>query len=73
MKKYPENEEKLPTDLWAEFDVFSKKYCGDAKYPFYIDKTKDYPTTQEVIDAIRNSDGLVFLPHLYIYKWAENT
>lgn len=72
MKKYPENEEKLPADLWAEFDVFSKKYCGDAKYPFYIDKTQDYPTTQEAIDAIRNSDGLVFLPHLYIYKWAEN-
>ena len=72
IKKHPENKEKLPEDLWEEFDVFSKKYCGNPQHEFYIDKTQDYPSTQEAIDAIKSCDGLVFLPHLFIYKWAEN-
>lgn len=72
LKSHEENKEKLPEDLWEEFNTFSKKYCGSEKYPFYIDKTPDYPTTQEAIDAIKSCGGLVFLPHLFIYKWAEN-
>lgn len=72
IKSHPENKEKLPEDLWQEFDAFSKKYCGNPMYQFYIDKTLDYPTTQEAIDAIRSCGGLVFLPHLFIYKWAED-
>ena len=72
IKKHPENENKLPSDLWNDFDVFSKKYCGNPQCEFYIDKTQDYPSTQEAINAIKSSDGLVFLPHLFIYKWAEN-
>lgn len=72
IKSHPENKEKLPEDLWEDFDVFSKKYCGNPTNPFFIDKTVDYPTTQEAIDAIKASGGLVFLPHLFIYKWAEN-
>lgn len=72
IKKHEENKEKLPSDLWEEFDTFSKKYCGNPKYPFYINKTADYPTTKEAIDAIKSCGGLVFLPHLFIYKWADN-
>lgn len=72
LKKHPNNKEKVPEDLWEEFDAFSKKYCGNPDHIFYIDKTQDYPTTQEAIDAIRSAGGLVFLPHLFIYKWAEN-
>lgn len=72
LKKHPENEKKVPVDLWADFDAFSKKYCGNSNYPLYINKTPDYPTTQEAIKAIRSCGGLVFLPHLFIYKWAED-
>lgn len=69
---HEENKEKLPTDLWEEFDVFSKKYCGKQEYPFYINKSADYPSLQEAIDAVKNCGGLVFLPHLFIYRWAED-
>lgn len=72
IKKHSENKEKLPDDLWGDFDVFSKKYCGDKNGFWFIDKTEDYPTTEEAINAIKSSDGLVFLPHLFIYKWAED-
>lgn len=71
-KRHIENKEKLPQDLWEEFDTFSKKYCGDEKGFWFIDKTKDYPSLQEAIDVIKSCDGLVFLPHLFIYKWAKN-
>ena len=51
---------------------FSKKYCGNPNHILYIDKTPDYPTLQEAIDAIKQANGLVFLPHLFIHKWADN-
>lgn len=72
IKKHPENEKLLPADLWAEFNVFSKKYCGNPKYPFYMDKTKDYPTLQDAIDVIKSCSGLVFIAHVFIYNWAED-
>ena len=62
----------MPEDLWKEFDIFSKKYCGNVNYPLYIDKSKDAPTVEETINAIKKANGLVFLPHLFIYKWAED-
>lgn len=72
IKKHKENKEKVPSDLWEEFDIFSKKYCGNPQCEFYIDKTLDYPTTKQAIEAIKDCGGLVFLPHLFIYKWAED-
>ena len=27
---------------------------------------------QEAIDIVKKCDGLIFLPHLFIYKWAED-
>ena len=72
IKSHKENKEKLPEDLWQEFNTFSKKYCGNVNHPLYIDKTKDYPSIEETINAIRNCNGLVFLPHLFIYRWAED-
>ena len=72
IKSHPENQELVPTDFWESLNNFSKKYCGNKKHILYIDKTKDYPTLQEAIDAIKQAGGLVFLPHLFIYKWASN-
>ena len=35
-------------------------------------KTKDYPSTELVIQKIRECGGLAFYPHLFIYKWADD-
>lgn len=72
LKKHLENKDRVPEDLWQDFSFFSKKYCANPEHPLYIDKTKDSPTLQETIDAIKSADGLVFVPHLFIYKWADN-
>lgn len=72
IKSHEENEEKLPEDLWKEFNTFSKKYCGDPKNIFYIDKTQDYPSIELALNKIKECGGLTFYPHLFIYKWADD-
>ena len=70
--KYEENKKILPEGTLDSFNNFSKKYCGDVNSKLYIDKSTDYPSLQEAIDIVKKCNGLVFLPHLFIYKWAEN-
>ena len=72
IKKHNENQAIVPEDFWENFNNFSKKYCGNPNHILYIDKTVDYPSLQQAIDAIKQANGLVFLPHLFIYKWAED-
>ena len=38
----------------------------------YIDKSEDYPSLEQAIEAIKKCGGLAFMPHLFIYKWVEN-
>ena len=66
------NKTKAEPDLLDDFNTFSKKYCGNKNHFLYIDKTKDYPDLQMVMDKIRECNGLVFMPHLFIYRWTEN-
>ena len=70
--KYEENKKILPEGTLDSFNNFSKKYCGDVNSKLYIDKSADYPSLQEAIDVVKKCKGLVFLPHLFIYKWANN-
>lgn len=72
LKKYKENEGIYAEDFLSDFTTFNKKYCGDPNNILYIDKSKDRPTLEEAIKAIKNSGGLVFMPHLFIYKSIKN-
>ena len=68
LKKYPENEKVYADDILNDFTTFNKKYCGDPNNILYIDKSDDYPSLKTAIKAIKDSGGLVFMPHLFIYK-----
>ncbi len=72
ISRYEENKKFFPEGTLDTFDDFSKKYCGDRNSKLYIDKSKDYPTLEEGIEIVRKCNGLVFFPHLFIYKWATN-
>lgn len=72
IKSHMGNKELVPEDFWESFNNFSKRYCGNKEHILYIDKTEDYPSLQEAIEAIKQAGGLVFLPHLFIYKWSDN-
>lgn len=68
LKKYKENEGVYADDILNDFTTFNKKYCGDPNNILYIDKSNDYPSLETAIKAIRDCEGLVFMPHLFIYK-----
>ena len=73
IKKHPENQSKLPEDLWNNgVQTFSKKYYCNKETVWYLDKSEDYPSVEEAVEAIKNAGGLVFLPHIYIYKWMKD-
>lgn len=72
LKKHPENQNIMPEDMWTEFSGFNRKYCNNPEHILYIDKSEDYPTLKQTINAIKKASGLVFMPHLFIYKWVEN-
>lgn len=72
MKADERNKEKLPQDLWEDYENFRHKYCYNLENIFYIDKSEDLPTLPELLEQIKNAGGLAFLPHIYVYKWAEN-
>lgn len=72
MKKHIENKQIVPEDMWEDFSYFSKKYCADKSFGLYIDKSQDYPSLEQAITGIKASEGLAFMPHLYIYKWVPD-
>lgn len=72
LKKYIENKNIMPDDMWKEFSGFNRKYCNNPNHILFIDKSEDYPTLEQTIHAIKQCGGLVFMPHLFIYKWVEN-
>ena len=72
IKSHPENKEKLSADLWDAFSTFSKKYVGNPNTDWYIDKRKDFLSLEEAIKVVKNSEGLVFLPHIFVYKWSDD-
>lgn len=72
IKAHDENKQKLPEDLWQEFNTFSKKYCGNPGYTLYIDKSQDYLSLEEAIKLVKSAGGIAFLAHVFIYKWAED-
>lgn len=73
IKSHLENQSKLPEDLWNDgVQTFSKRYYGNKESIWYIDKSADYPSVEEAIQGIKQSDGLVFLPHIFIYKWMKD-
>ena len=72
LKKYPENVGVYAPDILNDFTTFNKKYCGDENNVLFIDKSEDYPSLETAIKAIKDCEGLVFMPHLFIYKSIKN-
>ena len=70
--KNEETKKLLPSVFFENFNIFSKKYCADINGFWYIDKSNDYPTLLEASNAIKNSGGIVFCAHTYIYKWIND-
>lgn len=72
IKSHPENQAKCPKDLWENYHNFRHHYCYRKDSIFYIDKSADVPSIEQVIHQVHEAGGLVFLAHIYVYGWAKD-
>ena len=72
LKKHPENEKKVPKDLWESFSNFKKDYVYNRNNMFFLDKKDDYPSPAKTVEAVHEAGGLAFLAHVHEYKWVED-
>lgn len=72
IKSHPENQAKCPKDLWENFNNYKYHYCYREDNIFYIDKSADFPSVEEVIKRIHDAGGLAFIAHVYMYHWAKD-
>ena len=72
LKKHPENKEKVPEDLWADFSNFKKDYVYNRENLFFLDKKDDYPSPAQTVEEVHKAGGVAFLAHVHEYKWIEN-
>ena len=64
--KYPENEiffKEIP-----EGKSFFRTCMTNPNHPLFLDLSPAFPTTQELITAIREANGIVSIPHIFQYK-----
>ena len=54
LKKHPENEAKVPKDLWESFSNFKKDYVYNRENMFFLDKKDDYPSPKKTVEAIHD-------------------
>ena len=72
LKKHPENEAKVPKDLWESFSNFKKDYVYNRNNMFFLDKKDDYPSPAETVKQVHLAGGVAFLAHVHEYKWVDN-
>ncbi|EQB87093.1 putative metal-dependent phosphoesterase TrpH [Clostridium punense] len=71
LRKYPENEKHLGTEVCESMNVFYRTCINNVESPFFIDMLKDWFTVEEVAATIKKAGGKSFLAHLYGY-YADN-
>lgn len=72
IKKHPENEKKVPKDLWESFSNFKKDYVYNRNNMFFLDKKDDYPSPAETVKQVHMVGGVAFLAHVHEYKWIKD-
>lgn len=67
--KNPENIKFcLHEESFETANKFYRREVSNEKSVFFIDTAKLFPTIDEVINLIKKAGGLVFVPHIYVYK-----
>lgn len=68
IKKFEENKGIISEDAWEDTRVFYRKYMSNPEGPLYVEMDDFVPEFNVAADLIRNSGGLVFIPHIFEYR-----
>lgn len=71
IKKQQSNKDRLSEEVWNQFNAFKYQYCYNKESEFYVDKSEDYPSINQVLDAIHEAGGKAFVAHVYMYQWVK--
>ncbi len=70
--KHIENKNYIDDLAWNDPHEFSVRYLSNEQSPYYVDYSSLVPNYLDVVKAIKDSNGLVFMPHIYKYKDSLN-
>lgn len=65
--KHPENKRFISLDAWEDVHIFNDKYIDSPDSVFYVDFSSLLNDYKTVVEAIKDSEGLVFMPHIFKY------
>ncbi len=66
---YPQNSRFFKSiEDFEDRKNFYRKYLSDPNSTFYCNLEQIYPSSFEIINAIKSCNGKVFIPHIYEYK-----
>ncbi len=66
--KYDENKNIFSEEAWNNASNFYRKYQSDPSSVWYFGERDIFPKLNELIELIKESKGLLFLAHLFVYK-----
>ena len=66
--KHLENKSLISNEAWDSSKVFYRQYMSDPKTPLYVEMDDLVPDFSTASDLIRESGGLVFIPHIFEYR-----
>lgn len=68
----PENQKLISNESWNSSKIFYRQYMSDPKTPLYVEMDDFVPNFETASNLIKESGGLVFIPHIYEYKKNSN-
>ena len=58
----------LDEGSWKDDNIFFRKHISNPNSLFYVHTVDLMPSCEEIIRIIKKAGGLVFIPHIYIYR-----
>lgn len=72
IKKDINNKKFIDDESWKNNNMFYRKYMSNPKTLFYIDTNDIVPNIKDIVKIIKDSGGLIFIPHIFEYRENSN-
>ena len=71
MRARPENEKFFAPSVWSGEKTFFRKEVCDPNSPWYVDYGEFYIKPKQLIKAVHEMEGKIFLAHPFEYKFSQ--
>lgn len=70
--KFSQNKNLISKEAWDSSKIFYRQYMSNPQGPLYVEMDDFVPDFKTVYKLIKDSNGLLFIPHIYEYKENSN-